>query len=263
MACQDESDAPISVPGRGTTRMILTCPSCRTRYQSESARFVPPGRNVRCAKCGQVWFQPAPAPEPEPEPMREPEPESALQSAPAVAANVSPPAMSIGTQAMRASKEEVQRPRRRSRSSTLVQTSGWAALVLLAVSVGWSSVQFRQDIADMWPQSASLYAALGMPVSANGITISNIAYQQEVEDGQPVLAVSGKVVNVGDRELPVPVIRVVLTDGAKNEIYHWTFDVGVPSLKPGAESPFVTRLASPPPEARNLNIRFAQAGDSQ
>ena len=245
--------------------MILTCPSCRTRYQSESARFMPPGRNVRCAKCGQVWFQPAP--EPEPEPMREPEPESAPESAPAAAANVSPPlmppSMTLGTQAMRASKEKIQRPRRRSGSSTLVQTSGWATLVLLAVSVGWASVQFRQDIADMWPQSASLYAALGIPVTASGITISNIAYQQEVEDGQPVLAVSGKIVNIGDRELPVPVIRVVLTDGAKNEIYHWTFDMGVPSLKPGAESPFVTRLASPPPEARNLNVRFAQAGDPQ
>src|ERR1017187_6853318 len=40
--------------------MILTCPSCRTRYQTDGAHFTAPGRNVRCAKCGQVWFQSAP-----------------------------------------------------------------------------------------------------------------------------------------------------------------------------------------------------------
>ena len=77
------------------------------------------------------------------------------------------------------------------------------------------------------------------------------------------LSVSGKVVNVSDRELPVPVIRVVLTDQAKRELYHWTFDVGVPSLKPGAQSPFITRLSSPPPDARNVDIRFAEAGETQ
>src|SRR6185436_1244192 len=47
--------------------MILTCPSCRTRYQADGARFVPPGRNVRCAKCGQVWFQPPAEQEPKSE----------------------------------------------------------------------------------------------------------------------------------------------------------------------------------------------------
>ena len=73
----------------------------------------------------------------------------------------------------------------------------------------------------------------------------------------------GKIVNVSDRELPVPVIRVMLSDEAQREIYHWMFAAGVQSLKPGAESPFVTRLSSPPAETRNLNIRFAQAGEAE
>jgi hypothetical protein len=52
-------------------------------------------------------------------------------------------------------------------------------------------------------------------------------------------------------------------DDAKRELYHWTFDAGVPTLKPGAETPFTTRLSSPPADARNLNVRFAEAGDSR
>jgi hypothetical protein len=56
---------------------------------------------------------------------------------------------------------------------------------------------------------------------------------------------------------------VVLLDDAQHELYQWTFDPGVPTLKPGSESPFVTRLSSPPPEARNLNVSFAESGVSR
>ena len=64
-------------------------------------------------------------------------------------------------------------------------------------------------------------------------------------------------------EQPVPEIRVVITDGAQRELYRWTFDAGVPTLKPHAESSFMTRLSSPPADARNLDIRFADAGDAR
>src|SRR5208283_2661005 len=45
--------------------MILTCPECSTRYQTDAALFAPPGRKVKCAKCAHVWLQAAPPPEPE------------------------------------------------------------------------------------------------------------------------------------------------------------------------------------------------------
>src|SRR5579863_3644422 len=67
--------------------MILTCPECATRYQTDAANFMPSGRKVRCAKCGHVWFQAPPAPEPEiqivhEEPVAEPEPEPEPQPRP-------------------------------------------------------------------------------------------------------------------------------------------------------------------------------------
>ena len=243
--------------------MILTCPACGTRYQADSARFAAPGRNVRCAKCTHVWFQTPPVAE------IEPEPEPIIQAPPppeTFARSVEPPPelMSprieqepLGNSSGVFVEPEMKTPR--SRGAMLGQIVGWAALILLVVTIGWSVVQFRQTIANLWPQSATLYAAIGMPVNLRGIALTDVAYQQEFEDGQPVLAVTGKVVNVSDRELPVPELQVVLTDDARRELYHWTFDTGVPSLKPGAESAFVTRLSSPPADARNLNIRFADA----
>jgi predicted Zn finger-like uncharacterized protein len=250
--------------------MILTCPSCRTRYQADAARFVPSGRNVRCAKCGQVWFQPAP----EQELASDQETEAAAPDAMAsetlassdvaAAANLGDFGAADFTTARTAAEDKPKQPEkiveRRHWMPQPAQIAGWAALILMVVGIGWSAVQYRQTIANLWPESASVYAALGMPVNVRGMALINIAYQQDFEDGQPVLSVTGKVVNISNHELPVPGLRVVLTDDSRHELYRWTFDVGVPTLKAGAESPFVTRLSSPPPEARNLNISFADAG---
>jgi predicted Zn finger-like uncharacterized protein len=244
--------------------MILTCPSCGTRYQTESALVAPPGRNVRCAKCGQVWFQAAPAPQI----AREPEPVAVLAAEPQatpppVAADAEPSEPGFiwepgDSEPVSESAERDERPRRRVGWG---QIAGWSVLILIVGAMSAAAIQYRQTVANLWPQTASVYAVLGMPVNTRGIALVNIAYRQEYEDGQPVLSVTGKVVNVSNRELPVPKLRVVLTDDAKHELYHWTFDVGVQTLEPGAESPFLTRLSSPPPDARNLNIRFADAGE--
>jgi predicted Zn finger-like uncharacterized protein len=247
--------------------MILTCPSCRTRYQTEGAHFKPPGRNVRCAKCGQVWFQAAPESERpvEPEPVMAPVVPPGEPSERAADFAV-PDRSGLNFSGSPPSRESASQPRehaRRSSGVAVAQTVGWASLILLIGGIGWATVQYRQTIGSLWPQTASLYALLGLPVNVLGVALTNISYKQEYEDGQPVLSVTGKVINTSARELPVPEIRVVLLDGAKHELYHWTFDAGVPSLKPGGESAFVTRLSSPPADARNLNVRFAETGETR
>jgi predicted Zn finger-like uncharacterized protein len=264
----------VSLPEKDVAlAMILTCPSCRTRYQADSARFVAPGRNVRCAKCGQVWFQ-SPA---EQEPQSELEqvlappaaPDAVALAAAESAAEAAAPTdavQSVEYRSSRSSSGTAAKPKpksRRLRMPALSYVAGWAALIGIVAAIGWAGVQYRQTIASLWPESASLYAALGMPVNVRGMALVNVSYQQDFEDGQPVLSVSGKVVNISDRELAVPELRAVLTDDSMHELYHWTFDVGVPTLKAGAESSFITRLSSPPAEARNINIRFADSGETQ
>jgi hypothetical protein len=209
-----------------------------------------------------VWFQTTPQAEPEPEVVLEPAEKPAPDLRPTPPVPSVPVRESAASAAEQAGGARARAPRP-PKGGAVADAIAWAALIFLAATIGWAAVQYRQTVAELWPGVAPLYQVLGLPVEPEGIALTDLAYQHEVEDGQPVLAVTGKVVNVSNRELPVPVIRVMLSNEAKQEIYHWMFDSGVQSLKPGAESPFITRLSSPPREARNLNIRFAEAGETQ
>ena len=113
----------------------------------------------------------------------------------------------------------------------------------------------------MWPQSASLYSAVGLKANASGINIQDVSYHRGFEDGQTVLSVTGVLANTSTRELPVPQLRVGLIDDDRHELYHWTFVPGVMTLKPGQTTRFLTRLSNPPPSARHFELRFARAGE--
>jgi predicted Zn finger-like uncharacterized protein len=235
--------------------MILTCPSCGTRYSADGAKFPAEGRTVRCSKCGHSWHQPGEEPAVPSalaqETRREAVPEAATEPAPVYPAGPSPTRAFAPAVAVAAPRTPLL-PR-------LAVIGGWLGLIAVVVLIAVSAVRYRQDIAVIWPQSAGVYSGLGLPVSASGIDFRQVNYKRESEDGQMVLAVSGMIVNTGSRELPVPqTVRVTLSDGANNELYHWTFKPGAAALKPGQSVPFVTRLSSPPAAARHLEVRFAK-----
>jgi len=240
--------------------MILTCPACGTRYQADEAKFPPDGRMVRCAKCSHVWHQagfsgmPEPdvaiiAPEPRPEaqqPQSEPESESAFSRIRVFAPKPAEPSVA---------REPI------AWGAMLGVAAGWIALIAVVLVIGYSAVKYRQEIAMIWPQSAGVYSSLGLKVNNRGIDFAHVDYHRESEDGQVVLAVTGTIVNDGDRELPVPQsVRVTLSDTSNHEIYHWNFTPNVQTLKPGQSATFLTRLSSPPAAASHLEVRFSPNG---
>ena len=235
--------------------MILTCPACGTRYQADEAKFPPEGRKVRCAKCTHVWHQrgavAAPEPdvativaesEPEIRPQFESEP-AFFRTRPAVPKPVAAP------------REPIQW------GALLGVAAGWVGLIAVVLVIGYAAVRYRQEIATIWPQSAGVYSSLGLKVNNRGIDFTHVDYHRESEDGQVVLAVTGAIVNDGDRELPVPQsVRVTLSDASNHELYHWNFTPNVQTLKPGQSAAFLTRLSSPPAAASHLEVRFAPNG---
>jgi predicted Zn finger-like uncharacterized protein len=251
--------------------MILTCPQCDTRYQADGSKFPAAGRNVRCAKCGHVWHQLGPAPQPDPDselfveetppPASPPTPEPAHAPEPEVQPRVAAFAPARSADADE-EPETVAAPTRAPLwTGRAAVAGGWALLVALILVIGWAAVSFRDNIATWVPQTASLYNASGLPVNPRGLDFTDVTSNNQTEDGQPVLAVTGRIVNRSNHELSVPLVRVALYDADRHELYHWTFVPGVATLQPGGSAKFRTRLSSPPAGTHNLEVRFATGGE--
>jgi len=235
--------------------MILTCTSCDTRYSVDGSKFPAAGRTVRCAKCGNSWHQAGEAAEP----VSEPQAVAVDQATPdtpvsepvdggfSPTRNFAPPSVVPEPKAPLAPK--------------LAIVAGWIGLFAVVLLIAFAAVKYRQHIASIWPQSAGVYNGLGLPVNASGLDFRKLDYRRETEDGQVVLAVSGEIINTSSRQLPVPqTVRVTLSGADKRELYHWTFKPNVTVLAPGQSAPFLTRLASPPSAARNLDVSFPKDG---
>jgi predicted Zn finger-like uncharacterized protein len=224
--------------------MILTCPECHTRYRADAAQFPADGRKVRCARCGHVWQQSPP--EPESEPIR-------------TAAIVGIPA-GAGPDPVTATAPAAPRQKifpGQSLADRLGLLAGWLGLGIMVFLIGWTGFRFREEIATLWPQTSSLFATFGVAVNARGIAIDDWSYRRETENGQPVMVVTGKLVNRSAHELTVPPVQVTLTDDDERELYRWTFKPPQPTLNPGQSLGFTSRLPNPPSTARHLQLRFA------
>ena len=78
----------------------------------------------------------------------------------------------------------------------------------------------------------------------------------------PVLVVQGTIVSTAKRTVEVPRLRFAVRNASGNEIYSWTaLPEPQPARRPARRSPFQSRLASPPPETRDVLVRFFNRHD--
>jgi hypothetical protein len=136
---------------------------------------------------------------------------------------------------------------------------GWSILALVCLVPLAGAAAFPESVVRAAPAAARLYSLAGIEVNAFGFTIRDAASELQMEAGAPLLAVSGEVVNVTDTALPVPALRFVLRDASGSESYAWTIDgVGTRTVEPGEATSFLTRVAAPPAQAHDVEIRFAR-----
>jgi predicted Zn finger-like uncharacterized protein len=217
--------------------MILTCPSCSTRYLADPASLQPSGRMVRCANCGHSWFQKPPEDMPR-----------------SVAGGGSGEA--LGTLEVGGTSGA-----RRGMPVAISTLALWLLLIGAVAGSGYLAYQYRVDIVRGWPQAATLYDLFGVEVNSAGMEFRDIAYDFENQEGLSVLAVRGSVVNVTDQALPLPRVRVSLRDDAGEELYYWTVVLDETRLDAGAATQFVTRLSSPPLGAARIEVTFADGAE--
>jgi predicted Zn finger-like uncharacterized protein len=244
--------------------MILTCTSCSTRYFADDAAIGPLGRTVRCAACGFSWFaEPqlelrmtadGSAAKPEPTAAAEPLTRERVERL-RRAADQPGPAPSAAAK-FRAQQAERMR-RERARAAVVVWGATGAALAASAAGM----VVFRQDVAEVWPRSASAYAALGLDVNVYGLEFYDLSVERAFDGPTPILLVSGEVRNIGREDKPVPPVRISLRDTQSHEIFELINMVTEEPLSAGESAPFQIRVENPPVDAVDLEATFANFSD--
>jgi predicted Zn finger-like uncharacterized protein len=130
-------------------------------------------------------------------------------------------------------------------------------LILLDLGlIGW-----RTDVVRLVPQTASLYAAIGLEVNLRGLVVANVTTSTQIVDGVPVLQIQGQIVSKAKRTVAVPRLRFAVRNAGGNEIYTWTALPTRSLLSPGETLAFASRLASPPPETHDVLVRFFNRHD--
>ena len=135
---------------------------------------------------------------------------------------------------------------------------GILALVIAdAAIIGW-----RADLVRAMPQTATFYARLGLPVNIRGLSFDNVVTTTEWRDGEPVLVVNGRISNDASKAEEVPRLHLVARNSEHQQIYSWATVPARQALAPGETMPFRSELALPPPDTREIIVRFADRNDS-
>ena len=120
---------------------------------------------------------------------------------------------------------------------------------------------WRVDMVRLLPQTAAFYRMVGLEVNLRGLAFKDVKITTETVEGKPVLVIEGVIVAEAKKPVELPRLRFSVRDAQGAEIYAWNTVLDQSSLKPGETAWFKSRLASPPAEGRNIDIRFFNRRD--
>jgi predicted Zn finger-like uncharacterized protein len=132
----------------------------------------------------------------------------------------------------------------------------WPTAILALLVINGALIVRRADVVRWVPQTASLYAAIGLPVNLRGLDFADVTTKKEIRDGVQMLVVEGKIVSIASQAADVPRLRFGVRNEAGREIYSWTALPDRKVLPAGEMMPFRSLLATPPREGREVVVRF-------
>ena len=120
---------------------------------------------------------------------------------------------------------------------------------------------WRVDVVRLLPQTAMFYKMVGLEVNLRGLMFRDVKITSETVEGKAVLVIEGVIVGEGRKPVELPRLRFSVRDAQGAEIYAWNAVLEQAVLKPGERAWFKSRLASPPLEGRNIDVRFFSKRD--
>jgi len=277
--------------------MHIVCPHCTTSYAIDVATLGAAGRTVRCSRCKEVWLaRPQDAVEVAAQipAMAESENQDAAAEWEALAREdagqeeeapvVDSPSISgdwpDGEDASKADWTSMARDdapdggtTRLGRLSGLTKWLGpvgrmrvprGVSLPTACAAMGalvLALLIWRVDVVRLLPQTAGFYKMVGLDVNLRGLKFKDVKITSETVEGKPVLVIEGVIVGEASKPVELPRLRFSVRDAQGAEIYAWNAVLEQPILQPGEKAWFKSRLASPPPEGRNIDVRFFSKRD--
>ncbi|MGY3532691.1 MULTISPECIES: MJ0042-type zinc finger domain-containing protein [Bradyrhizobium] len=280
--------------------MHIVCPHCTTSYAINPATLGEAGRTVRCSRCREVWLArpedaigataPTLAYEPagsnladEWEAMgREEADTTPVVESPSISADLPAdgdaatewPAVAEADAAAHADTRDARKRRfRLPRFPRLFRLPSLpripfmpviGALPTTCAAMGALIIAlfvWRNDVVRLLPQTALFYKMVGLDVNLRGLAFKDLKITNETVDGKPVLVIEGMIVGQTRKPVELPRLRFSVRDAQGAEIYAWNAVLEQPVLNPGERAFFKSRLASPPPEGRNIDVRFFNKRD--
>lgn len=177
------------------------------------------------------WGTVSPEPIGSPMPLSDPADEVAMEEAPAIAdewrapatVGVSQPAEEdfVGYSPI---DDDEQGPRRR-----------WPVILAILLVIAMAAAAFWFFAPPEWKERAGIAQAGATPLQ---LMITN-QQRRVLDSGNPIIEISGRVINPTDRQLQVPPIRAELLDSRTKQVVHrWTIDPPTSVLAPGSSASF-------------------------
>jgi predicted Zn finger-like uncharacterized protein len=235
--------------------MIVSCPSCATKFEmpNESGSDA---TVMRCGSCGHGWIEAHATDVSDLVPVR------AQSSKPDTGDDDAEARIIAEARKIARAAQHAEHKARTARHRRSAQIRGWSGLAAGICLVLGAVVAMPERIVQAAPAAAKLYSLAGKTVNVYGLNISSIQQQYMIVNGQPVLALRGRIANITEQDRRVPPLRFVLRNANGEQLHTWTLNsVGKGPIGAGVVSSFVTRLAAPPAGVESVEIRFARPGE--
>jgi predicted Zn finger-like uncharacterized protein len=185
-----------------------------------------------------------------------------IADAPSVVPEIEPSEHSHGDTEDEVENFAARRKRLQARRKQARRSSRWTALILVLFAFNVALIGARSEVVRFFPQTASLFAAVGLPVNLRNLKFENLRISKEAQEGLSSLVIEGTIVSISNKVTEVPRLRFAARDATGQEVYTWTTLPSRSILGAGEKLDFRSRFVSPPASAIDVMVRFASAQDT-